>query len=388
MFSISLALGEKTLGVYSISVFFYYLFAFFTSFELTTYFGKEVAFRKDNTNDIKNLVSEIVVTFFMGAVLALFILINILLFYKKIDSSVLIISAVSGIVFGLEKNLSGVLLGREKMQYEFICQILAFGLVAVPVYFFAKKLGVLGVYALRITASVVCIILRAYYTRVLAFWERKRFSFQKYNWKEIKFFYLSGLSIFVYQHIDLYILSLFITKEEEGIYFLALRIFLAFTLLAEMVSFALTPFISRSYRGKDTFGFDTFHKRMLYTQMAAGALAAIILFFSRDLLISFVLKDEPANMASDYLFYFSFMLFFRFVSFYTGNVLTSTKFQNLRFYILITSAILMIMLEGILGKLYLIYGIIAARAVVELFLFIAYLMAIKKIKKKSLNSGV
>jgi len=106
------------------------------------------------------------------------------------------------------------------------------------------------------------------------------------------------------------------------------------------------------------------------------------------LLVSFFLKGEPANVASDYLFYFSFLLFFRFVSFYTGNVLTSTRFQNIRFYILITSAILMLLLEVILGKLYLIYGIISARAVVELFLFVAYLLALKKIKNNSLNSGV
>jgi len=249
-----------------------------------------------------------------------------------------------------------------------------------------RRLDIAGVYFLRIAASVVCIGLRSYFTRIVKYLEKKRVSLKHYNWKEISFFSASGFSFFVQHHIDLFILSFLISKELEGAYFLALRIFLAFNLLAEMIAFALTPYISRSYRGKDSHGFDRFYTRMFYIQVGLGVGASIILFFTRDFLVAFFSSENGSGLASDFLFYFSFLIFFRFVSYYTGNVLTSTRYQNIRFYILITSAVLLILLEILLGKLFSVYGIIYSRAVVEVFIFIAYLVAVTKIRKKPINA--
>jgi len=388
LFSISNSLGEEKLGIYSISAFFYYLFAFITSFELTTYFGKEIAHRRDRIEEIKRLFGEIATTFLVGLVFSLLVLLFLVIFYKKIDASLLIISTISGIIFGFEKNLSGVLLGMEKMHFEFISQAAAFGMVAVPVFFCAHRLDIVGVYLLRIAASVVCIVLRSYYTRIVKYLEKKRISLKHYSWKEINFFSASGFSFFVQHHIDLFILSFLISKELEGAYFLALRIFLAFNLLAEMTSFALTPYISRSYRGKNSHRFDLFYTRMFHVQIGLGVCASIILFFTRDFLVSFFSSENGSGLTSDFLFYFSFLIFFRFVSYYTGNLLTSTRYQNIRFYILITSAALMILLEIILGKLFSVYGIICSRAVVEVFIFIAYLVAVTKIRDKPMNVNV
>ncbi len=77
MACISKRLGEGPLGVYSITSFFYYLFCFFSSFELVTYFGKEVAHRRDRLQELKRLFGEIGTTFLIGVTIAAFTLLTL-----------------------------------------------------------------------------------------------------------------------------------------------------------------------------------------------------------------------------------------------------------------------------------------------------------------------
>ncbi len=157
-----------------------------------------------------------------------------------------------------------------------------------------------------------------------------------------------------------------------------------------MTSFALTPYISRVYRRKESNvvnDFQGFYKKILLVGILLGALASVILFFTRDILVSIFTKQN-IQLSSDLLFYFSFFLFFRFVSYYTGNVLTATRFQNIRFYILISSAFLMIGLEFLLGFLLSLKGIIYSRAAMELFIFVAYLIAIAKVRHKPIEDDI
>jgi O-antigen/teichoic acid export membrane protein len=385
MFSVSHGLGEEKLGIYSISAFLYYLFSFLTSFELTVYFGKEVAHQRERAGALERLTGEVGVTFVIGLALSLVLMVFLLLLYGKIDTQVLLIAAGSGIIFGLEKNLSGILLGQEKMQFELLSQAVAFVIVAVPTFLVVKKLDITGIYLLRLAASALTIIMRSYFTRIGFYMDRAfiRFKrFREYNWKEISFFSASGFAYFIQHHFDLFILSFLISREEEGAYFLALRIYLAFCLLAEMTSFALTPYISRVYRKKEekeVHDFQGFYRKILLVGILLGALASVLLFFIRDLVVNLFTKENP-ELASGFLFYFSFLLFFRFVSYYTGNVLTATRYQHIRFYILISSAVLMVTLELVLGNLFSVHGIIYSRAAMELFIFAAYLFALAKIR--------
>jgi O-antigen/teichoic acid export membrane protein len=389
MYSVSHGLGKEKLGVYSISAFIYYLFSFLTSFELTTYLGKEVAHQRDRKEKVKKLVGEVGTTFIIGLGISVLVLFFLLLFYHKIDTPVLLISIVSGVIFGIEKNLSGILLGKEKMQFEFISQLVAFVIVAVPVLIWVKKLDITGIYSLRIAASAFTILMRGFFLHINHYIEKVYIALKHYNWKEIKFFSASGFSYFIQHHFDLFILSFLISKELEGAYFLALRIYLAVCLLAEMTSFALTPYISRIYRKKESrklSDFHSFYKKILLMGALLGAIASVILFFTRDILVGFFTKENP-QLSSNFLFYFSFFIFFRFVSYYTGNILTSTQYQNIRFYILISSALLLMGLELLLGHFFSVMGIIYSRAVIELFIFIAYLIAIAKIRHNPLEAG-
>jgi len=383
MYSVSHGLGNEKLGVYSISAFFYYLFAYLTSFELTTYFGKEVAHQRDKNEVLKNLFGELLTTFILGIGITIAALIGFMLFYRQLAIDVLLVSAGGGILLGLEKNLSGFLLGKEKMHSEFISQFVAFAMVAIPVFFVVGKLDINGIYFLRIAASIITIALRGPFVGFLRLLDKKYIGLKHYNWKEISYFSASGFSSFVQHHIDLLVLSFFVSKEQEGAYFLALRIYLSFALLAEMTSFALTPYISRVYRRKESKQFENFHqfyKKILAVGILLGAIAAIVLFLTRDILVNFFTRDN-VPMVTDFLFYFSLLIFFRFVSYYTGNVLTATRYQEIRFYILVASAVLVVGLEFLLGLFFSVKGIIYARAVLELFIFVAYLVAISRIRK-------
>ena len=89
MLFISRGLGEAKLGIYSISSFFYYLFAFLGSFELTTYFAKEMAHRRDRLGETKQLFGEMVTTSLLGAgisLLALAFLLNYMCTKQRINS--------------------------------------------------------------------------------------------------------------------------------------------------------------------------------------------------------------------------------------------------------------------------------------------------------------
>jgi len=384
MYSVSHGLGLVKLGAYSISVSFYYLFAFLTSFELTTYFGKELAHQRDIAEEVKKRIGEISTTFIIGLGVSVAVMILLLLFYYEIDTPILLVSIVSGIIFGIEKNLSGVLLGKEKMHFEFISQMAAFILVAIPVFIWIKKLDITGVYYLRTFASLVTILMRGVFVNIGKYFDKVYISLKYYNWKEISFFSASGFSYFVQHHFDLLVLSFFTTKEQEGAYFLALRIYLSFCLLAEMTSFALTPYISRIFHrmeGNESVSFQRLYKKILFIGSILGAIAAVTLFFTKDILIEFFGEGDN-QLSSKLLLYFSFLLFFRFVSYYTGNVLTATRYQNIRFYILFSSAILMMSLEILLAHFFSVMGIMFTRGAMELIIFLAYLIAIHKVRSK------
>lgn len=386
MYAVGVSLGNEQLGIYAISVTLYYLFGFLTSFELTTYFSKEVAHTREHPDVLKKLLGEVTTAFILGMGCSVILLMILLVTYKEIDQNMIWITALAGAIFGLEKNLAGVLLGQEKMHIEFMVQLIALCFVAVPTYFYAEQLDITGIYILRTAVSLFSIPLRLVYSGLgRVFWQKIRFSFQSY--KEVAFFAASGFAIYIQYHLDPYILSFLIPKEQLGDYAVALRIFLSFCLLAEITSLALTPYVSRVFRNQEGAGekatFAVFYKKIVLTSMVLGVSAAATLLLTREWLVK-LFGSGKANLVltSEYLCYFSLFLFFRFVSFYIGDVLTATRYQHLRFYILLSSTLLLIALELILGRKFLVYGIIYARAIIELFLFSAYFIIITRIRAK------
>ena len=288
---------------------------------------------------------------------------------------------ISGLLFGVERNLSGIILGEERMDMETLYQIINVIIVGGLTILTVREIGILGIYFLRMGASILMISLRYLFLITRGYHIRQKPVLRNFIKKEKNFFFASELLYFILRQIDVFILSFFITKELLGNYFLALRIYLAFALFAEIISSSFTPFISRIYRGKEKRSFFTFNQTVLKYFTVGGLIFSAALFLFRDVIASLFSTDYIAT-TGHYLMFFSFMLFFRILYYYPGNVLSATEYQNKRFYIVLSSSIIMTLLNIILGSIFSVYGIISSRAVVEIFMFVAFLFAMKKISKR------
>lgn len=378
IFLISKFLKSSELGVYAITFFYYYLSSVLSSLGLKLYLSKEIAYRKEDNTFKETVIKEVFTSFSVGLLLALFVVVLTQFFYNKIELSLLIPVIISGLLLGVETNLSGILLGEERMNmdtfYQAINTIIVLGLAIL----YINKIGILGIFLLRMGASLITIVLRLFYLKTRNYRIKLKLIIRDFINKEKLFFFMSSLLNFILRQIDIFILSLIITKELLGSYFLALRIYLAFGLFAEIMSISFTPFISRIYRGIENRNFTLFNKKVLRYFAVGSFIFSISLFFSRNGITTFF-SEEYLNTTGKFLMYFSFILFFRFMHNYSGNILTATEYQNKRFYILLSSSIILILLNITLGCLYSVYGVILARAVVEIFIFTAYWITIKKI---------
>lgn len=380
-YAISHGLGVERLGVFSLTFFYYYLFAFLTSFELTLYLGRESAHNRDKGFEIKKLVEETAASFFLGLGISLIILIYLIFFHKPFDTSLIIVTGISGIILGIEKNQGGFLLGREEMHVEFIVQLISFVIVNIPVLLIIKSLDIVGIYLLRIAASLLSIIIRWLFSGMRGQVDFRSLHIRFHNAKEILYFSVSGLCYFIQYHIDIFILSFFVTVDREGAYFTALRVFSALCMLPEVTSFALTPYISRVYREKETgiySNFKKFYRKLMLWGVILGFLFSGSLFLLRHRAAYFFTQEATFEVAR-FIGYFSILLFFRFVSYYTGTLLSATRFQNIRFYIMIVSSVLMVGVGFLMAGKFNEMGILYTRAVMEVGIFIAYFIAMRKL---------
>lgn len=377
IFLISKFLESSKLGIYAITFFFYYLSAILASFGQRVYLSKETAYRRENNEFKETVIKDVYTYFIVGFFLSLLVIVFILLFYRKIELALLVPVIIAGVLLGVEINLSGIILGEEKMKndtlYQAINTIIVLGLTA----FFIKKTGILGIYLIRTGGSLITIALKLFFLKARKYQIKLKLHLRNFKDREKFYFFASAFQYFILRQIDIFILSLIISKELLGTYFLALRIYLAFALFAEVLSVSLTPYISRIFRGIEKINFMHFNKKVLRYFAGGSLIFSILLFFSRHFITTFFSRDF-LNTTGNFLMYLSFILFFRFMHYYLGNVLTATKYQNKRFYILLFSSIILILLNIILGSFYSIYGIIAARAVVEIFIFTACWITVTK----------
>ena len=118
IFLISKFLKSSELGVYAITFFFYYLSSVLSSLGLKLYLSKETAYRKDDNTFKETVIKDVFTIFSVGLLLALFVVVLTQLFYNKIELSLLIPVIISGLLLGVETNLSGMLLGEERMNMD------------------------------------------------------------------------------------------------------------------------------------------------------------------------------------------------------------------------------------------------------------------------------
>ncbi len=368
IYFISRNLNKEALGIYGIVFFFFQFFSAFSSMNLYLFFGKELAYKRGDKNKESDIFNEFFSATVIGSLVSLPLLSAGLFLYNKINSELLFLSFFSGLLLGMEKNLGGMLLGKEKMNLEFISNFLSFIMIFISIILFPEKFyNIEQIFLLRILILIIIVGFKLFLLRDMI--RLKTIKIKLKFFREGKFYWFSSLSNLTIRQIDVLVLSFFIGKVLLGDYFLAVRIYLAFGILAEVISYALTPFISRLFKGKEKKGFKEFSKQVLFIIVFLAFFSSVVLFFSRNLLLSVFNRAGNGN-SSIYLIYFSIFIFFRFITYFTGITLTSTGFQNIRFYINFLSSILIIILDVSLGYFWGVEGVIMARGIVELIMFI------------------
>lgn len=369
IYFISKNLGADDLGIYGIIFFFYQLFASISSMNLYQFFGKEIAGVNEDRKKGKIFFDEFFSVTVIGIFIALFFLLLIVLFYSKVAVLLLVLVFPAGILLGIERNLSGILLGIEKMKFEFYSNLISFLIIIVSVLINGDLfLSIANLLLLKIISQFFAVVIKLFPLRDLISLKLPVLKLKFF--REGKFFWFSGLSNLLLRQADIFILSFFIGKSLLGSYFLAIRIYYFFGLIAEIFSFALTPFISRTFLGKEDRGFKEFNIKLIKLFSVFAILSSLVLYFGRDLIVN-VFSGDQGN-TSAYLTVFSVLVFFKFMSYLTGNILTSTKFQNIRFYISSTSSLILIVLNLILVPFLSVNGAIIARSVAEILLFFAF----------------
>ncbi|MCK4890249.1 MAG: oligosaccharide flippase family protein, partial [Candidatus Aminicenantes bacterium] len=338
---------------------------------------KEIARHDKGSREESNILNEFVSAAIIGVLPVIILPIIISFFYNKISFSLLVISAVSGYLLGLERNIGGILLGKEKMQQESLANFLSFLIIVSPMVLSGGYFNSIDkIFYLRSFALLIIVLLKLWFIR--DYFKGFVFSLKLRFFKEEKYYWFGGMSTVLLREVDVLILSFFIDKSLLGAYFLALRIYYAFGLIAEVVGMSLIPFISRSYKGKEKNGFKDFNKIILLFFLFFAFTFSILLLISRNWIIS-TFFSEFLTSSARYLYYLSFILFFRFFTYSTNVILTSADAQHIRFNTKFLASLLMIGLNIVLGSLYGVEGIIATKLIVELFIFFVLGYFVKQI---------
>jgi len=371
VYYISKNFDKASLGLYGIAFFFYQFFQSFSSMGMPIYIGKEIASLRENKDKTVNVFHQFVLANFYGLLSSFVILFIALAFYHKLTVSLLILAFIAGFLLGIERNLSGFLLGKERMNLESLANFVEFLLLITTLFIIPNDFfkTIVAIFVLRIFSLIVGVLLRFYFLKdMLSF---KGFEFKFKTFKEVKFYWFSGLSYLFFRQIDVFILSFFFAKALIGEYFLSIRIFFAVGILAEVVSLALTPFISRVYNDKEEISFEKFRNLIFSVSLVVGIFLGGFLYVFREPLISFFNKSL-IQACGPYLALLSIAIPFRFLIYILGSFMSSSKYQNVRLYLNIAGAFFFMIIVFILVNIFSIKGAIYSKILTEFFLFITY----------------
>ena len=298
LFIISRFMGPQELGVYGIAFTVFNLFFSIASMNLWIYIGREMAHLKEDRQEVLNLFAESAAAAKVGILAAAVVLLGVVVVYRDLGFGLVTLTFAAGVLWSVEKNLSGFLLGRERMDLEALTSGATFGLTVILLLLSKGSLTIEWIFVVRVIGLVVGIGARLYYIRdcvALGSWKARMRRFG-----EIKYFWYTNVAAFVFRQVDVLVLSFFVGKVLLGSYFLALRIFMTVNIVSEVLAMSLTPFISRTFKGKESVDFRRLIMLSLSTAFAAGLVLGSGVYFGRDLLIA-VFNRELVAGAGIYL---------------------------------------------------------------------------------------
>lgn len=329
--AVSQHLKPSDLGVYALLFFFTQLFSGITPLGYPMYLAREVAHRRDNRQALGESLKEGGTALFWGSGLSLVVWLLMLLFYQKLPSNLLFLAVVAGILWGGEYLLAGILTGLERMAQNAFWHGVSLTLICAGLFLQSQfPLDLHNLFLLRIVATLIGLLGRLYALKDL----KALFSLGRRlkSFHESSFFWYSGWVYLASRQLDVLILSFFLSDDLLGGYFLALRIFLTFGIVAEVLGIALIPFISRAHHGREERSLGWLFRRVVIGTFIVGIPLGVIFTLSRTWLITFF-NPLLLESVSPLLGSLSWVIPFSLGNHLVGAFFSASNYQRERLYI-------------------------------------------------------
>jgi len=365
MLFVSLSLGTEALGAYGICFALMYLVYTLTSFNLELFLGKEAAVGRENLGQMRELFGSALLA--MGAGLAITVPAWAIAqwIYGDLAAGMLALAAACGLLLGLDMNLNGFLLGLERTGVETAVNFGASLVLLIPLALWPRHIDLVGVFALRAVGLFLGIAAK---TLVLRLYWRRSLTLPRLRWfRQIRYYWFDHVAGYFLRQADILLLSFFVDLKELGVYFLALRIYLAVGILAEVGARTLVPFFSRAYHGMETLPMGRLLRRMLTLFLACGILLGAGLAFSGGWLIS-LFRPALASGAV-WLRWLAVAVPLRMGKFILGAFMGASRYQKQHFLVHLANAGVLVVLTLILGIMHRTPGVLAARLISEFWGF-------------------
>ena len=265
-------------------------------------------------------------------------------------------------------------------KYVFINNILLFGVVALVAYFSRNITAIaLGFLCVKIIYSTLTV------RRFIADFG---LDFGTLNLlAELKQTFPYAVHIAVgamYLNIDTIILKEFVSNSEIGIYQAGMRAMAAATIGLGILNSVLIPRLSSLVDGSKNQLIELSTKFNLFTLILGVSTAVIVNIFSNELI--YLVYGEKFSTLSDYVIYFSIIIFLRYFGVVYGALLTISDKQKVRTYGVIFTLLFIIVVDLLVIPTYGIYGALFTLIAAHFILGVIYFyFAFREYKTSFLN---
>lgn len=284
--AVSRHLDAAALGVYGLLFFFTQLFSGIAPLGHPMYLAREVSHRRDNPDLLADSLSQGGGALLWGGTLSMLVWGALLVFYGRLPAELFNLAVAAGVLWGGEYLLAGILTGLERLAVNALWHGVSLSVVVWGLFFqsvFPLTLSFL--FWLRIVSTVIGLLGRLAAMRPLRRFHPRTWRLGSY--RDSAFFWYSGWVYMASRQLDVLVLSFFLSDAVLGGYFLALRIFLTFGIVAEVLGVALIPFISRAYHGREEHSLHWLFGKVVLATFAFGLVMALLFHFTRSWLIAF-----------------------------------------------------------------------------------------------------
>ena len=265
-------------------------------------------------------------------------------------------------------------------KYVFINNILLFWVVALIAYFSRNITAIaLGFLCVKIIYSTFTV------RRFIADFGLKFDTINLFYELKQTFPYAVHIAVgAMYLNIDTIILKEFVTNSEIGLYQAGMRAMAAATIGLGILNSVLIPKLSSLVDGRKDQLIKLSTKFNLFALILGVLTAVIVNIFSNELI--YLVYGEKFSTLSDYVIYFSIIIFFRYFSVVYGALLTISNKQKIRTYGVLFTLLFIIVGDLLVIPIYELHGALFTLIAAHIILAAIYFwFAFKEYKTSFLN---